>query len=92
MDAITSGNSIVTIQRLRNLRPGQSMICYRGDFDLDLSNKETPKYSALLRQVREAMHARPDHGAASNGRPSNHHPTKKTQKIVTFKRYTATGI
>jgi hypothetical protein len=97
MDAITSSSSPVTIQRLRNLRPGAKMVIYRGDFDLDLSHPGAPQYKKLLRRVYETMRQFEREGRiilriepeaieeppSKSGRPG---------KIVVFKRYTAVGI
>jgi hypothetical protein len=90
MDATTS-SSPITIQRLHNLRRGETMTVYRGDFDLDLNHPGAPKYKALLRQVREAMHQ------LERGGRIVLHTEQETigtppGKIVVFKRYIATGI
>jgi hypothetical protein len=45
---------IETIRRLRGLRPGQTMVAYRGKLEADITgSKRAPKYQALLRKVHE---------------------------------------
>jgi hypothetical protein len=39
-----------TVQRLRNLKPGERMVYYRGNFESDLG-KAPPNYRALLEFV-----------------------------------------
>lgn len=86
----------ITIQRLQSLRPGEIMTVYRGDFDLDLSRENGPKYQKLLHRVHETMRRLEREGRIISRieQEAFEIPSKggKPSKIVTFKRYMATGI
>jgi hypothetical protein len=94
---IKKTKSCVTIERLHKLRRGEVMTVYRGNFELDLAQSDAPKYKALLGRVHECMLRLEREGRimvsvepASILIPSD--KPNKPDKVITFKRYIATGI
>jgi hypothetical protein len=81
----------ITIQRLRNLRPGEQMTAYRGDFVEDLSRQGAPKYKALLQRILNTMNAL-EHEGRIMVKVETEIIGTPPKSFVTIKRYTAVGI
>jgi hypothetical protein len=79
-----------TIQRLRNLKRGEIMCVYRGNFSVDLSRPGAPKHKAVLQQVYETMHE-----LEREGRIALHTENEiigEEGNLVEIKRYLAIGL
>jgi hypothetical protein len=81
----------ITIQRMRKLRPGETMIVYRGDFELDLSHKGARKYQALLQRVHDVMRQLEREGRTVVRVEKVVIGTPSAKEIVSVNQYLAVG-